>query len=229
MKNWDSMKERWALSWGHINEILKPDMALDECVDTLMFLQAIAEMEYAKKITDVGHMRYESADQELKKLAREVSPHTYRLVEEQYWISKDRKTHYEMEEIHSRLFVLKGGSDTSASYHVDTTRYHCSCVFMKTMLLPCRHTVIPIRYLAPRWKLSYKLNQPAAEEDASDKAVACTTFQVRDSAMTARRQQVLNGSTKYKHAFECGKSIADIMSRNVTFVFKDDDERIGEI
>ncbi|KAG3165810.1 hypothetical protein PI126_g4471 [Phytophthora idaei] len=47
--------------------------------------------------------------------------------------------------------------------------------------------------------------------------------------MAARRQQVLNGSTKYKHAFECGKSIADIMSRNVTFVFKDDDERIVEI
>ncbi|KAG1693377.1 hypothetical protein DVH05_023463 [Phytophthora capsici] len=29
-------------------------MALDERVDTLMFLQAVAEMEYGKKITDVG-------------------------------------------------------------------------------------------------------------------------------------------------------------------------------
>lgn len=37
--------------------------------------------------------------------------------------------------------------------------------------------------------------------------------------MTARRHHVLNGTTKYKHALECGKSIADIMSRNGTFVF----------
>ncbi|KAF1777050.1 hypothetical protein GQ600_25982 [Phytophthora cactorum] len=78
------------------------------------------------------------------------------------------------------------------------------------MLLPNRHVMY--------WRLihgdSYSVSrtsletimQPAAEEDVSDKAVACTTFQVRDPAMTARRQQVLNGSTKYKHAFECGRA-----------------------
>ncbi|OWY95917.1 hypothetical protein PHMEG_00033946, partial [Phytophthora megakarya] len=105
MRNWHTIKERWALyarsdvphlgnhtnnrletSWGHIKDILKPDMALDECVDTLMFLQAVAEMEYAKKTMDVGQMRYEEADNELQKLACEVSPHAYRLVEKQYWI-----------------------------------------------------------------------------------------------------------------------------------------------
>ncbi|KAH7482470.1 uncharacterized protein KRP23_5637 [Phytophthora ramorum] len=77
MKNWDEQKERWALyarsdvphlgnhtinqletSWGHIKEILKPEMPLDECVDTLIFLQALAEMEYSKKITAVGYMQY---------------------------------------------------------------------------------------------------------------------------------------------------------------------------
>ncbi|ETN15981.1 hypothetical protein PPTG_21846 [Phytophthora nicotianae INRA-310] len=68
MRNWDSMKERWAFyarsdvphlgnhannrlesSWGHLKEVLKPEMALDECVNTLMFLQTVAEMDYAKK------------------------------------------------------------------------------------------------------------------------------------------------------------------------------------
>ncbi|KAG2838026.1 hypothetical protein PC129_g5195 [Phytophthora cactorum] len=102
-------------------------MALDECVDTLMFLQAVAEMEYSKKITDVGQMRYDGADAELKKLAREISPYAYRLIEQQYWSSKDRKTHYEVEELHPSLFVLTGDDPTSA-YHVDTSRYHCSCV-----------------------------------------------------------------------------------------------------
>jgi hypothetical protein len=96
-------------------------MALDECVDTLMFLQAVAEMEYAKKITDVGQMRYDGADEELSKLAREVSAYAYRLVEQQYLLSKDRKTHYELNEIHSSLFELTSGSDNTAASHVDTS------------------------------------------------------------------------------------------------------------
>ncbi|KAG6952672.1 hypothetical protein JG687_00012850, partial [Phytophthora cactorum] len=77
MKNWDHQKERWAVyarsdvphlgnhinnrleaSWGHIKEILKPEMPLDECVDELIFLQAVAEMDYSKKMTAVGYMRY---------------------------------------------------------------------------------------------------------------------------------------------------------------------------
>ncbi|KAG3006219.1 hypothetical protein PC120_g17495 [Phytophthora cactorum] len=78
MKNWDHQKERWAVyvfrsdvphlckhtnnrletSWGHIKEILKPEMPLDECVDTLIFVQAVAEMDYSKRMTAVGYMRY---------------------------------------------------------------------------------------------------------------------------------------------------------------------------
>ncbi|KAG2820143.1 hypothetical protein PC113_g22641 [Phytophthora cactorum] len=102
IRNWDSMKERWALYarsdvphlgnhtnnkleslWAHISNILRADMALDECVDTLMFLQAVAEMEYSKKTMDVGQMRYDGADAELKKRPREVSPYAYRLIEQQ--------------------------------------------------------------------------------------------------------------------------------------------------
>ncbi|KAG3117635.1 hypothetical protein PI125_g3645 [Phytophthora idaei] len=68
MKNWDHQKERWAVyvfrsdvphlcnhtnnrleaSWGHIKEILKPEMPLDECVDTLIFVQAVQRWTTAK-------------------------------------------------------------------------------------------------------------------------------------------------------------------------------------
>ncbi|POM72260.1 Hypothetical protein PHPALM_11054, partial [Phytophthora palmivora] len=126
-------------SWGHIKDILKPDMALDECVDTLMFLQAVAEMEYAKKITE-------------------------------YWIAMDRKTHYDVRELHPTMYELTIGGDGLASYHVNTSKYLCSCVFMRTMLLPCRHvmywrltnnkTAIPVHHIASRWKLLYILNLP---------------------------------------------------------------------
>lgn len=59
-------------------------MPLDECVDTLIFLQAVAEMEYSKKMTAVGYMRYQGADMELEQLSREVSTHAYRQIEKQY-------------------------------------------------------------------------------------------------------------------------------------------------
>ncbi|POM67060.1 Hypothetical protein PHPALM_17001 [Phytophthora palmivora] len=160
MRNWHTIKERCALyarkdvphlgnhtnnrletSWGHIKDILKPDMALGECVDTLLFLQAVAEMEYAKKITEVGQMRYREADNELQNLACEVSPHAYRLVEKQYWIAMDRKTRYDVRELHPKMYELTIRRDALEAYHVNTSKYRCSCVFMRTMLLPCRHVM----------------------------------------------------------------------------------------
>ncbi|KAE8972793.1 hypothetical protein PR003_g27390 [Phytophthora rubi] len=75
---------RLETSWGHIKVILKPEIPLDECVDTLIFLQALAEMKYSKKITAVGYMQYQGADEELDRLSREVSTHAYRQIETQY-------------------------------------------------------------------------------------------------------------------------------------------------
>ncbi|ETN15982.1 hypothetical protein PPTG_06227 [Phytophthora nicotianae INRA-310] len=151
------------------------------------------------------------------------------MVEQQYRVAVDRKTHYEQEQINSQLYLLRGTDESSSAFHVNTARYRCSCVFMKTTLLPCRHVMywrlmndksaVPIHYIEPRWKLSSKLNQAPFEEDVPDETFACTTFQMRESAMTGRRHEVLNGSTKYKHALERGRSSADIMSRNETFVF----------
>ncbi|KAG2928469.1 hypothetical protein PC117_g14306 [Phytophthora cactorum] len=93
-------------SWGHIKEILKPEMPLDECVDELIFLQAVAEMDYSKKMTAVGYMRYQGADAELEQLLREVSTHAYRQIEQQYWIAKDRTTHYKMNAVTSDMYTV---------------------------------------------------------------------------------------------------------------------------
>ncbi|ETP29552.1 hypothetical protein F442_21323 [Phytophthora nicotianae P10297] len=127
------------------------------------------------------------------------------MVEQQYRVAVDRKTHYEQEQINSQLYLLRGTDESSSAFHVNTARYRCSCVFMKTTLLPCRHVMywrlmndksaVPIHYIEPRWKLSSKLNQAPFEEDVPDETFACTTFQMRESAMTGRRHEVLNGST----------------------------------
>ncbi|OWZ07890.1 hypothetical protein PHMEG_00019651 [Phytophthora megakarya] len=65
-----------------------------------------------------------------------------------------------------------------------------------------------------------RLNQPVEDEDVPENGVACRKFQVRESTMTSRQHQVLNSSTKYKHALQRGQSIADIMSRNGTLVIR---------
>ncbi|KAF1791612.1 hypothetical protein GQ600_15609 [Phytophthora cactorum] len=74
-------------------------MAMDECVDTLVFLQSIAEMEKEKKITDAGCMRYQGADDELQNLAKKVSYHAYELVEKQYRVANGRKTYFTIREL----------------------------------------------------------------------------------------------------------------------------------
>eukprot|EP00644_Phytophthora_capsici_P003340 jgi/Phyca11/21505/fgenesh1_pg.PHYCAscaffold_99_\ len=90
-------------------------MMLDECVDTPMFLQSIAELEYAKNITDVGQMRYGGADIELEKLAKEVSQHAYHLVDKQYRVANDHN-----------VFELTTTQEPERKYHVDTKTYRCS-------------------------------------------------------------------------------------------------------
>nr|KAE8945800.1 hypothetical protein PF009_g4554 [Phytophthora fragariae] len=89
----NTTNNRLEAAWGHLKDVLKPTMMLDECVETLMFLQSIAEMEYTKTITDIGCMRYNGADAELEKLAKESSQHAYQLVEKQYRVANDRKTY----------------------------------------------------------------------------------------------------------------------------------------
>ncbi|KAG6943628.1 hypothetical protein JG688_00017516 [Phytophthora aleatoria] len=122
-------------------------------------------MEYTKKITDVGQMRYDGADEELKTTSQRS---------ESARISIGGGAILAVEEPNDplrpagnlfKLFVL-GSGDGAASYHVDTVRYRCLCVFMKNVLLPCRHVMYWRRHIAPHWKLSCKLNQPAAEKDA---------------------------------------------------------------
>lgn len=116
----NTTNNRLEAAWGHLKDVLKPTMMLDECVDTLMFLQSIAELEYAKKMTDVGYMRYGGADAELEKLAKEVSQHAYQLVEKQYRAANDRKTHYNIIELQDQVFQLSSAGDPDRKYHVDT-------------------------------------------------------------------------------------------------------------
>ncbi|OWZ18330.1 hypothetical protein PHMEG_0007600 [Phytophthora megakarya] len=108
----------------------------------------------------------------------------------------DCKTRYGVRELHLTKYDPSCGSDGLALYHVNTWNYHYSGVFMRAMLLSCRHVMywrltnnkiaILIHHIAPRWTLSYSLNQPVEQEDVPENGVACRTFQVHESAMTSK-------------------------------------------
>ncbi|KAG4225384.1 hypothetical protein PC116_g26183 [Phytophthora cactorum] len=173
-------------SWGHLEEVLKPSMPLDECVDPLQFLQSVAEMDYAKKMTDVGYMCYACADTETQKLAREVSQHAYQSVEKQYRVANDQKTEYTTREIQPHMIEMVSTVDTTRKYHLDTRTYHCSCIFVKTELLPYMHAIywrllankspIPIKNIYRRWDLTCPLNTPVEDEEDTEGEAAYTSF-----------------------------------------------------
>ncbi|KAG6966116.1 hypothetical protein JG687_00005011 [Phytophthora cactorum] len=55
-------------------------MELDEYVETLVFLQSTAEMEYAAQFCVIGSCHYRGAGDILLCLAALISPHAFRLV-----------------------------------------------------------------------------------------------------------------------------------------------------
>ncbi|RAW33451.1 hypothetical protein PC110_g10242 [Phytophthora cactorum] len=79
----------------------------------LIYLRSIGEVESTKKITDVGYMRYRGGDSELQQLVKEVSQHAYQLVEEQYRVANDRKTHYVVRELHHHVYKLTSSIDST--------------------------------------------------------------------------------------------------------------------
>ncbi|KAG3055591.1 hypothetical protein PC121_g15689 [Phytophthora cactorum] len=183
--------------WGHLEDVLKPTVTMDE-----------------------------GADSELNQLAKEASQHAYQLVEEQYRVANDRNTHYTVRELHQHVHELTSSIDSTRVYHVDTKVYRCSCT--RTKLLPCRHVIYwwlisnktPMKQIHSRWCLTYPLNIPIDDDEMAAGETACRSFRVKDYSLNAPRHKVLNGTNKFRTAYDVGCRIAAIMSRNGTSVYQ---------
>ncbi|KAG3079227.1 hypothetical protein PI124_g13935 [Phytophthora idaei] len=181
---------------------------MDECVITLLFLQFIAKMEYEKKTTKVGCMRYQDSDDELQKQEKEVSHHAYELLDKRYREVNDRKTSYTNRELQSNRYELTSAVESSTTYHIDTKTYRFSCIFMRTELLSCRHVIywrmpankspIPINYIHPRWSLTCSLNIPVPDDESAADGRVCRTYEMQDSALCCPNYKVPNITTKFR-------------------------------
>ncbi|KAG3094682.1 hypothetical protein PI124_g17160 [Phytophthora idaei] len=79
-------------------------MGLDGCADTLLFLQAAAEMEYAVLFSVVGTRMYHTIDERLDKVAYMVSPHAFDLLKEEYDLISSGAVRYDIRKIEGPLF-----------------------------------------------------------------------------------------------------------------------------
>ncbi|ETN01825.1 hypothetical protein PPTG_24012 [Phytophthora nicotianae INRA-310] len=98
----------------------------------------------------------------------------------------------------SKMDFSVGIRTTSSKYEVNISTYACTCFFMRTMLLPCRHTIfarffmkkkklIPINYINPRWLLGSDANRP--EDDESNDDMSCPGFCIQNSNMNQQNTQ----------------------------------------
>ncbi|OWY99608.1 hypothetical protein PHMEG_00029363 [Phytophthora megakarya] len=246
MRNWHTCKDMWAVyerghvahlgnhtnnrlesAWGNLKEILRPEMELDECVEMLHYLQSTAELEYASRFNVVGTRHYHGADDILMRLAALVSPHAFNLIRKEYDLFKSETCVYEGRWLQEGIVQLRSQT-TKREYVVKVSDYTCSCFFMRTMLLPCHHTmvvrsnlkkkkVIPVNYIHSRWLLQSKANRP--DEDESGDDVSCSSFRVLDLHLRSSKHSVLNGSTKWRTGMDIAQRVVESMSSQGTSTF----------
>jgi hypothetical protein len=92
-------------------------MAMEECVDTLLVLQAATEIENASQFSVVGTKRYHDVDEALVKVTLTVSPHAFELIREQYKLVSSGEVSDTVCEIHATAYQLIS-SRTLKTYRV---------------------------------------------------------------------------------------------------------------
>ncbi|ETI29797.1 hypothetical protein F443_23087 [Phytophthora nicotianae P1569] len=191
-RNWENCKEKWCsyerqnavtlgndtnnrleASWKQIKDIVNSFMQLDECIASLMYYQSIAEKQFVNQLFKIKIVHHAFYDKEMQNMANTVSEHACSLIYEQYVYAVGRATYSFYEGIPGVMFIKSLEHDEDAldsldepnqEYNVDMENWRCSCMFMSTRLLPCRHvlylrkelkkeTIIPPQ-LHPRWLLT---------------------------------------------------------------------------
>ncbi|KAE9062356.1 hypothetical protein PF007_g29938 [Phytophthora fragariae] len=204
-------------------------MGVDECIETLLFLETAAEMEYASKFNVVGSRLYHDCDEQLSKVAAVVSPHAFQLIRNEYDLHAQNVGAYVAREVQTSIFEVVS-SKTSSVYHINAKIYSCSCTFMRTQLLPCHHVMylrrhtfkksaIPISHINNRWVVSAEANRPVEEVVASQQVHS--TFKVLPSHLTSAAHEVLNGSTKWRAAMDIASRVVETLSRQGTSTFRE--------
>lgn len=104
-------------------------MELDECVETLFFLQSTAELESASRFNVLGSRHYHGADEMLLRLSALVSPHAFELVRKEYELFKSGSVSYEGKWLQHSIARLKSLT-TDCEYTVDVSVSQRGSIFL---------------------------------------------------------------------------------------------------
>ncbi|EGZ19022.1 hypothetical protein PHYSODRAFT_301446 [Phytophthora sojae] len=177
VKNWDKCRSMWCAferqnavtlanntknrieaSWKQLKDLVDSFMEVDECIVSIMYYRAQEE----KKLMD-----------SLFKLSvvHDPNSHACELIYEQYVFATTRGK-YKYKEAVPGVFLVQYVSDEEDALDEPTSKYSvmkrdwtCSCMFMTSRLLPCRHvfylrkalgfeSIIHTQLLHPRWLLT---------------------------------------------------------------------------
>lgn len=145
--------------------------SVDETIVSVMYYQSLAEIDFRQRLNKLAVVRNSTHDAETAGMANLVSEHACTLVYREYDFAISHATYQFYENI-ANVYTIKrvdtaeqALEELSVVYQVGKAMWSCSCMFMSTRLLPCRHVlyimkclklerVIPVHARHPRWLLS---------------------------------------------------------------------------
>ncbi|ETP29835.1 hypothetical protein F442_21096 [Phytophthora nicotianae P10297] len=244
MDNWDGNKDEWVSylrgnvphltnntnnriesKWGKLKELIDGSLSIDQLLSTLIALQQYAKEQYLAEYHRIGSRpTRECEDEDLTRLAGHVSPFAVGLLADEHTLATGPNADYKLEHIASgniNVTSLKTGN----VHEVNTRTCSCSCIFMKTCLLPCRHVMYvrsvsnfesvlpPIRFFPTRWIVQ------SPENNIDEGEVPTGGF--RQSTCTSRpKTRGLSGGKMYCEAKAITEKIIDRMALQSTPTFR---------
>ncbi|ETK80626.1 hypothetical protein L915_13751, partial [Phytophthora nicotianae] len=201
-------------------------MAVDECIASIMYYQSLQERRFMDDVYKKVNIQHFGYDREMTLVANLVSEHACELIHDQYVYALGRASYTFSERSPGVFFVKSTCADDDAldevntEYTVTKLNWTCSCLFMSTCLLPCRHvfflrralekeTVIPTQLLNRRWLLS-SVRSSIEFENANDTSTTMESFAIR--RVLAADERPWDSNRKYREALPIATTICDSMA-----------------
>ncbi|KAE9355363.1 hypothetical protein PR003_g2887 [Phytophthora rubi] len=242
MKNWDNCRELWCahkrqntatLGKNTINRLeaswkewVDYFMAVDECIASIMYYQSLQERRFMEDVNKKVNVYHTGYDREMILVANLVSEHACELIHEQYAYALS-KSSYECYEGCPEVYFVNSMckpeyalDELNAEYSVTKRDWKCSCLFMSTRLLPCRHvfyvrknlakeTVIPTQLLNPRWLIS-TVRSALEFGEKTDSSAPVESFAIGPVLISDNRPW--DSNRNYREAMPIASGICDTMA-----------------
>ncbi|GMF52109.1 unnamed protein product [Phytophthora fragariaefolia] len=186
-KNWDSCRPMWCAFerenavtmgnntnnriealWKQLKDLVNSFMGVDECVVSIMCYQDQEEKKFMDCLYKLSVVHNPKYDREMQFVSNLVSEHACELIYDQYIYATTRAKYKYCEPVPNMVLLQHDidGEDAldepRCEYSVTKRDWSCSCLFMSSRLLPCRHVfflrkslgcenIIPTQLLNPRW------------------------------------------------------------------------------